>query len=79
MCRQPRAGALPKGEAMTWPFPSSAANPPTTDLFAPCAVCGHDPRLIVLDPQLWAQIVLRGTEDAGLQALIDQAVMGPKR
>lgn len=59
---------------------SAAGRPPTTALFAPCGVCGHDPKMIVLDPMVWGQIVLRvqGNEDAGLIALIDQAVMGPK-
>lgn len=52
-----------------------------SDLFVPCSVCGHDPKNIVLDPAVWAQIVfrVRENEDAGLVALVDQAVMGPKR
>ena len=49
------------------------------DLFKPCSFCGHDPKHIVVDPEVWTRIVMRGTDDPGLQALIDQAVMGPKR
>jgi hypothetical protein len=58
---------------------AASSNDAALDLFKPCAFCGHDPKNVVLDPQLWTQIVMRGTDDPGLQALIDQAVMGPKR
>lgn len=64
-----------------WGYPASAANPPTTDPFAPCQVCGHDPKHIVLDPEVWTKIVwaAKESEDWRLRTLIEQAVMGPKR
>ena len=44
-------------------------------------VCGHDPKLIVLDPDVWTKIVwaAKDSEDWRLRTLIEQAVMGPKR
>lgn len=51
------------------------------DPFAPCAFCGHDPKNIVLDPEVWMKIVFaaKDSDDWRLRTLIEQAVMGPKR
>jgi len=50
----------------------------TTDPFAPCAFCGHNPKHTVLDPNVWAKIVFaaKESEDWRLRTLIEQAVMG---
>lgn len=47
----------------------------------PCAVCGHDPRWVVLDPDVWTRLVFaaKESEDYRLRQLIEQAVMGPVR
>lgn len=56
-------------------------NAASVDLLKPCAFCGHDPKHIVLDPEVWMKIVFaaKESEDWKLRGLIDQAVMGPKR
>jgi hypothetical protein len=64
------------------PFGNPATGrPPTTDPFAPCGICGHDPKNIVLDAEVWMKIVwaAKDSEDWQLRILIEQAVMGPKR
>lgn len=60
---------------------AASGHPAPPDLFKPCSFCGHDPKLIVLDPEVWTKIVWAATdsEDWRLRTLIEQAVMGPKR
>lgn len=53
----------------------------TSDLFKPCAFCGHNPKHITLDPEVWTRIIFaaKESEDYRLRTLIEQAVMGPVR
>jgi len=62
-------------------FSSNAGRPPVSDPFAPCGICGHDPKHIVIDPEVWTKIVwaAKESEDWRLRTLIEQAVMGPPR